>query len=162
MGNGILHPRFERSKIEIILSEIRPSQEGFELSFFGLEVQRAIYCATGTQRTIFLSMRINLLKKANFNRENSCDDNLVALDFKYDFWRTATAGSDVVQSGRPIFDDFSQHLRPYIGNNTANGDTRTIGSPMDEEEIFKSGCDFEGPGSHQVCVLEYDHEIGSG
>ncbi|GFY16736.1 adhesion G protein-coupled receptor B2 [Trichonephila clavipes] len=38
-----------------------------------------------------------------------------------DFWhRTATAGSDVVLSGRPIFDDFFQHLWPYIGNNTAN------------------------------------------
>ncbi|GFS47319.1 hypothetical protein TNCV_4862751 [Trichonephila clavipes] len=36
------------------------------------------------------------------------------------FVRTATAGSDVVQSGRPIFDDFFQHLWPYIGNNTAN------------------------------------------
>ncbi|GFV28872.1 hypothetical protein TNCV_754151 [Trichonephila clavipes] len=34
--------------------------------------------------------------------------------------RTAAAGSDVVQSGRPIFDDFFQHLWPYIGNNTAN------------------------------------------
>ncbi|GFV53674.1 hypothetical protein TNCV_2091771 [Trichonephila clavipes] len=34
--------------------------------------------------------------------------------------RTATAGSDVVQSGRPIFDDFFQHLWPYIGNPTAN------------------------------------------
>ncbi|GFW99104.1 hypothetical protein TNCV_3008741 [Trichonephila clavipes] len=34
--------------------------------------------------------------------------------------RTATAGSDVVQSKRPIFDDFFQHLWPYIGNNTAN------------------------------------------
>ncbi|GFT96973.1 RNA-directed DNA polymerase from mobile element jockey [Trichonephila clavipes] len=33
---------------------------------------------------------------------------------------TATAGSDVTQSGRPIFDDFFQHLWPYIGNNTAN------------------------------------------
>ncbi|GFV56539.1 hypothetical protein TNCV_3551101 [Trichonephila clavipes] len=33
---------------------------------------------------------------------------------------TATAGSDVVQSERPIFDDFFQHLWPYIGNNTAN------------------------------------------
>ncbi|GFU33448.1 hypothetical protein TNCV_4362581 [Trichonephila clavipes] len=33
---------------------------------------------------------------------------------------TATAGSDVVQSRRPIFDDFFQHLWPYIGNNTAN------------------------------------------
>ncbi|GFS52437.1 hypothetical protein TNCV_4851251 [Trichonephila clavipes] len=34
--------------------------------------------------------------------------------------RTATAGSDVVQSGRPIFNDFFQHLWPYIGNNTVN------------------------------------------
>ena len=35
-------------------------------------------------------------------------DNLVALHFKYDFWHmSTTAGSDVVQSGRPIFDDFS-------------------------------------------------------
>ena len=48
-------------------------------------------------------------------------DNLVALHFKYDFWHmTATDGADVVQSGRPIFDDFFQHLWPYIGNNTAN------------------------------------------
>ncbi|GFW58807.1 adhesion G protein-coupled receptor B2 [Trichonephila clavipes] len=48
-------------------------------------------------------------------------DNLVALHFEYDFWHmTATAGSDVVQSGRPIFYDFFQHLWPYIGNNTAN------------------------------------------
>ncbi|GFX24156.1 hypothetical protein TNCV_2436491 [Trichonephila clavipes] len=31
--------------------------------------------------------------------------------------KTAT---DVVQSGRSIFDDFFQHLWPYIGNNTAN------------------------------------------
>ncbi|GFX53230.1 adhesion G protein-coupled receptor B2 [Trichonephila clavipes] len=52
---------------------------------------------------------------------NGDADNLVALHFKYDFWhKTATAGSDVVQSGRPIFDDFFQHLWPYIGNNTAN------------------------------------------
>ncbi|GFT02503.1 hypothetical protein TNCV_1487291 [Trichonephila clavipes] len=36
------------------------------------------------------------------------------------FTRTAKAGSDVVQSVRPIFDDFFQHLWPYIGNNTAN------------------------------------------
>ncbi|GFT32385.1 hypothetical protein TNCV_4484111 [Trichonephila clavipes] len=36
------------------------------------------------------------------------------------FKMTATAGSDVVQSGRPIFDDFFQHLWLYISNNTAN------------------------------------------
>ncbi|GFS55545.1 uncharacterized protein TNCV_1627681 [Trichonephila clavipes] len=47
----------------------------------------------------------------------SCD--LTPLN--YFLWAmTATAGSDVVQSGRPIFDDFFQHLWPYIGNNTAN------------------------------------------
>ncbi|GFV04900.1 hypothetical protein TNCV_503131 [Trichonephila clavipes] len=33
---------------------------------------------------------------------------------------TATAGSDVVQYRRPIFDDFFQHLWPYIGINAAN------------------------------------------
>ncbi|GFT86791.1 hypothetical protein TNCV_4163711 [Trichonephila clavipes] len=33
---------------------------------------------------------------------------------------TATADSDVVQSGRPISDDFFQHLWLYIGNNTEN------------------------------------------
>ncbi|GFV57824.1 hypothetical protein TNCV_3072031 [Trichonephila clavipes] len=38
----------------------------------------------------------------------------------HSFIETATAGSDVVQSGRPIFDAFFQHLWPYIGNNTAN------------------------------------------
>ncbi|GFX48161.1 hypothetical protein TNCV_4114961 [Trichonephila clavipes] len=36
------------------------------------------------------------------------------------FKMTATAGSDVVPSGRPIFDDFFQHLWPYIDNNKAN------------------------------------------
>ncbi|GFS78899.1 adhesion G protein-coupled receptor B2 [Trichonephila clavipes] len=50
---------------------------------------------------------------------NKTDDDI--LEFQYDFWhRTATAGSDVVQSGRLIFEDFFQHLWPYIGNNTAN------------------------------------------
>ncbi|GFY05146.1 hypothetical protein TNCV_3270181 [Trichonephila clavipes] len=48
--------------------------------------------------------------------ENKQISNISWLD---KFW-TATAGSDVVQSGRPIFDDFFQHLWPYIGNNTAN------------------------------------------
>ncbi|GFW58826.1 hypothetical protein TNCV_4046651 [Trichonephila clavipes] len=37
-----------------------------------------------------------------------------------DATRTATAGSDVVPIRRPIFDDFFQHLWPYIGNKTAN------------------------------------------
>ncbi|GFV13080.1 uncharacterized protein TNCV_4714051 [Trichonephila clavipes] len=33
---------------------------------------------------------------------------------------TATAGSNVVQSGHPIFNDFFQHLWSYDGSNTAN------------------------------------------
>ncbi|GFW49785.1 uncharacterized protein TNCV_358881 [Trichonephila clavipes] len=45
--------------------------------------------------------------------------NFVGLDLTTSD-RTATASSDVVQPGRPIFDDFFQHLWPYIGNNTAN------------------------------------------
>ncbi|GFW56581.1 adhesion G protein-coupled receptor B2 [Trichonephila clavipes] len=51
----------------------------------------------------------------------SINQSIVTLGFKYDIWHmTATAGSDVVRSGRPIFDDFFQHLWPYIGHNTAN------------------------------------------
>ncbi|GFX26615.1 hypothetical protein TNCV_4536261 [Trichonephila clavipes] len=50
--------------------------------------------------------------------------HMTSVNRACDWWknivRTATAGSDVVQSGRPIFDDFFQHLWPYIGNNTAN------------------------------------------
>ncbi|GFW71176.1 hypothetical protein TNCV_535941 [Trichonephila clavipes] len=46
--------------------------------------------------------------------------NLRLLLVGYRMRRTATAGLNVVQSGRPIFDDFFQHLWPYIGNSTAN------------------------------------------
>ncbi|GFY05844.1 hypothetical protein TNCV_4405111 [Trichonephila clavipes] len=46
--------------------------------------------------------------------------DLACSAFLSAIFRTATAGSDVVQSGRPIFDDFFQHLWPYIGKNTAN------------------------------------------
>ncbi|GFV87737.1 hypothetical protein TNCV_780191 [Trichonephila clavipes] len=39
------------------------------------------------------------------------DADFCGLDPGFDSRRrTATAGSDVVQSGRPIFDDFCQHL----------------------------------------------------
>ncbi|GFV41932.1 adhesion G protein-coupled receptor B2 [Trichonephila clavipes] len=56
----------------------------------------------------------------DMNFSNS-KENLVALHFKYDSGiGLTTAGSDVVQSGGPIVDDFFQHLWPYIGNNTAN------------------------------------------
>ncbi|GFY15840.1 hypothetical protein TNCV_1284851 [Trichonephila clavipes] len=51
------------------------------------------------------------------SKGNGC---AIQHDFMLLTARTATAGSDVVQSGRPIFDDIFQHLWPYIGNNTAN------------------------------------------
>ncbi|GFT02603.1 hypothetical protein TNCV_1487981 [Trichonephila clavipes] len=57
---------------------------------------------------------------------SSCSPDLNHVDFfirshlKSLVYETATVGSVVVQSGRPIFDDFFQHLWPYIGNNTAN------------------------------------------
>ncbi|GFV89127.1 hypothetical protein TNCV_4913261 [Trichonephila clavipes] len=51
----------------------------------------------------------------------------IRINLKIDLFRkespslvTAMAGSDLVQSGRPILDDFFQHLWPYIGKNTAN------------------------------------------
>ncbi|GFU90123.1 forkhead box protein J1-B [Trichonephila clavipes] len=59
----------------------------------------------------YLEIRLNLMQ----NDERTKIGSIGCF-----FERTATAGSDVVQSGRPIFDDFFQHLWPYIGNNTAN------------------------------------------
>ncbi|GFU99787.1 hypothetical protein TNCV_506081 [Trichonephila clavipes] len=58
-------------------------------------------------------------------RESGYPNNIIYADRLPFFKRhldqgTATAGSDVVQSGRSIFDDFFQHLWPHIGNNTAN------------------------------------------
>ncbi|GFU86949.1 hypothetical protein TNCV_3442191 [Trichonephila clavipes] len=46
--------------------------------------------------------------------------NLLRIEGNLNSNRTFMASSDVVQSGHPIFDDFFQHLWPYIGNNTAN------------------------------------------
>ncbi|GFS77141.1 hypothetical protein TNCV_3757581 [Trichonephila clavipes] len=53
-------------------------------------------------------------------KEGEYDDLFLLSNNVSPGMRTTTAGSDVVQSGRPIFDDFFQHLWPYIGNNTAN------------------------------------------
>ncbi|GFT30441.1 rho GTPase-activating protein 45 [Trichonephila clavipes] len=66
---------------------------------------------------------IQQVKGYNYEDEKSDPSNFfdaidqLALAFSS---RTATADSDVAQSERPIFDDFFQHLWPYIGNNTAN------------------------------------------
>ncbi|GFX18676.1 hypothetical protein TNCV_3311371 [Trichonephila clavipes] len=55
-----------------------------------------------------------------FNMLCHCSQDIRVVRAVYGSTGTATAGSDVVQSGRPIFDDFFQHLWPFIGNNTAN------------------------------------------
>ncbi|GFW08171.1 hypothetical protein TNCV_2979381 [Trichonephila clavipes] len=62
------------------------------------------------------TLGLNKYIRLRFAKEHK---DLTVDDWKSVIW-TATAGSDVVQSGRPIFDDFFQHLWPYIGNNTAN------------------------------------------
>ncbi|GFV69066.1 hypothetical protein TNCV_2928951 [Trichonephila clavipes] len=76
----------------------------------------------------------HILECLGLTKQNLAVDPLLVLDFlgctesctglallaNGGVQQTATAGSDVVQSGRPIFDDFFQHLWPYIGNNTAN------------------------------------------
>ncbi|GFU92458.1 hypothetical protein TNCV_4793871 [Trichonephila clavipes] len=62
------------------------------------------------------------LKKSTFlarEIDSLIDPSQIASATYESFRTTATAGSDVVKSGRLIFDDFFQHLWPYIGNNTA-------------------------------------------
>ncbi|GFV35944.1 adhesion G protein-coupled receptor B2 [Trichonephila clavipes] len=93
---GLMHFRLSRLKV-------------FLLVWCGNSRYKTLNC---NKTTMYYSIDMNFFYSK---------DNLVALHFKYDFWHmTATAGSDVVQSGRLIFDDFFQHLWPYIGNNTAN------------------------------------------
>ncbi|GFX67227.1 uncharacterized protein TNCV_2185741 [Trichonephila clavipes] len=71
------------------------------------------------------------------------------------------AGSDVVQSGRPIFDDFFQHLWPYIGNNTANPHRlMTLHSPTENSlavlnhKILEANSQVQNVklGGHQTCL----------
>ncbi|GFW02584.1 hypothetical protein TNCV_2455991 [Trichonephila clavipes] len=67
-----------------------------------------------------------IIPEQYFSGIENIDDFLENIDHNLAYYEipaqlaTAKAGSDVVQSGRPIFDDFFQHLWPYIGNNTAN------------------------------------------
>ncbi|GFW34513.1 hypothetical protein TNCV_1463641 [Trichonephila clavipes] len=65
--------------------------------------------------------RPNTAHQTQENRGKSLSGKSGAIPIQPSFVnQTATAASDVVQSGRPIFDDFFQHLWPYIGNNKAN------------------------------------------
>ncbi|GFV72290.1 uncharacterized protein LOC103512048 [Trichonephila clavipes] len=61
-----------------------------------------------------------IFEKVRGSMQLRCQACLDASEKNFEKLLTATAGSDVVQSGRPIFDDFFQHLWPYIVNNTAN------------------------------------------
>ncbi|GFV52602.1 hypothetical protein TNCV_337211 [Trichonephila clavipes] len=65
-------------------------------------------------------MIAEVLPKQNYVPKLNLRSHMCLMRFLEYGNETATAGSDVVQSGRPIFDDFFQHLWPYIGNNTAN------------------------------------------
>ncbi|GFW54498.1 uncharacterized protein TNCV_1608621 [Trichonephila clavipes] len=74
-------------------------------------------------RCVIADIRPQMLEKVSENWTSrldyiraSCGSPMPEIIFKM----TATAGSDVVLSGRPIFDDFIQHFWPYIGNNMAN------------------------------------------
>ncbi|GFU65596.1 uncharacterized protein TNCV_635191 [Trichonephila clavipes] len=58
--------------------------------------------------------------------------------------RTATVGSDVVQSGRPIFDDFFQHLWPYIGNSLAVLNHKILEADSQVQNVKLGG--------HQTCL----------
>ncbi|GFV47338.1 hypothetical protein TNCV_4829941 [Trichonephila clavipes] len=69
-----------------------------------------------TDKTLFFE-KYSGDKLENLRREL---DELEMENTSWESRQTATAGSDVVQSARPIFEDFFQHLWPYIGNNTAN------------------------------------------
>ncbi|GFV97143.1 adhesion G protein-coupled receptor B2 [Trichonephila clavipes] len=99
-------------------------------SFKYMEVCAAIQCDPCPNNQAFDAVMVNFLDTGDQVMGpwfSTHDNNLVELHFKCDFWHmTVMAGSDVVQSGRPIFDDFFQHLWPYIGNNTANVVFQTV------------------------------------
>ncbi|GFU33230.1 hypothetical protein TNCV_4157311 [Trichonephila clavipes] len=86
--------------------------------------QRTVRMAVVTcsqNQAVFARRRIKVKAELKLKKERLLRKNFETLEReKRERERTATAGSDVVQSGRPIFDDFFQHLWPYIGNNTAN------------------------------------------
>ncbi|GFV83774.1 hypothetical protein TNCV_2555611 [Trichonephila clavipes] len=71
-------------------------------------------------RRVIANIRPQMLEKVIENLTSRLDYIRSSPMPEVIFKMTATAGSDVVQSGRQIFDDFFQHLWPYIGNNTAN------------------------------------------
>ncbi|GFW31105.1 uncharacterized protein TNCV_2576871 [Trichonephila clavipes] len=75
----------------------------------------AVYSFPTNWESLFIKIDTNSERSMKFQKELRSRIS----DYR-DIYKTATAGSDVVQSGRPIFDDFFQHLWPYIGNNTAN------------------------------------------
>ncbi|GFU79269.1 hypothetical protein TNCV_2137921 [Trichonephila clavipes] len=103
---GIDDPEREVPVSEILRNHMRLNQ-GMEIEVCG----RSEHLSSST-------LLLSSLKHRCYSK--SCVRDNVTLLHKCFNILTATARSDVVQSGRPIFDDFFQHLRPYIANNTAN------------------------------------------
>ncbi|GFS76569.1 hypothetical protein TNCV_1621701 [Trichonephila clavipes] len=87
-----------------------------ELAACTREIQRAHYLGNVPYNSFSIYIKVRK-DRGEFGKGSwkLCLKGMARVCFK-----TATADSDVVQSGRPIFDDFFQHLWPYIGNNTAN------------------------------------------
>ncbi|GFV39895.1 hypothetical protein TNCV_1850321 [Trichonephila clavipes] len=97
--------------VHLTESEARTSDNSLQINVYGTRNLANLSLDTDDGHNIIIC---NLVKVASWKlRPNS-------QFFEEYVRKTATAGSDVVQSGRPIFDDFFQHLWPYIGNNTAN------------------------------------------
>ncbi|GFX17131.1 hypothetical protein TNCV_4266571 [Trichonephila clavipes] len=87
-----------------------PRPQSVSLLLVGLPISR--------KSTVIVRTSLGMLRD-NIQRQFLTIPTMLSSTLSLD-GRTATTGSDVVQSGRPIFDDFFQHLWPYIGNNTAN------------------------------------------
>ncbi|GFX00127.1 uncharacterized protein TNCV_296161 [Trichonephila clavipes] len=89
------------------------------MSLCGMEFHAVAFVLSILGRSVLTVDEVGVVIERNPIRAQLEKD--LVISHAKDFWhRTATAGSDVVQTGRPIFDGFFQHLWPYIGNNTVN------------------------------------------
>ncbi|GFX04997.1 hypothetical protein TNCV_2249801 [Trichonephila clavipes] len=118
----------DREELNSVIS-FRKEKLGRKRSVTENVVEKALVYADKTQtldhledniRRVIADFRPQMLEKVIENWTSRLDYIRASRDSPMPeiiFKMTAT---DVVQSGRPIFDDFFQHLWPYIGNNTAS------------------------------------------
>ncbi|GFU95966.1 piggyBac transposable element-derived protein 4 [Trichonephila clavipes] len=117
----------------VICGTLRPNRKGLPVSFKSSTLKKgeiiafqkgppAVLTGEGIKLPcVFEAVREiyrNILANASFEKVDRFRSEIQLAG--HPLRGTATAGSDVAQSGRPIFNDFFQHLWPYIGNNTAN------------------------------------------